>query len=299
MKLEDIKIFAKVVELGSFTSAAQAFDIPRGKVSRKVSELEQQLNTKLFHRTTRSISLTNHGETYYKQIIKAIDIIDSAGERVSRDNQSLTGRVKIGLLPSTYTHVQHILFRFQDAYPEVQLDIRTITNGLVDLFDYGLDIAFHSGTLRNTNLVAKHLLSIERCAVASPDYIQRRGTPADDSQLFSHDAICFRHPSGHIEEEWPMNDTLVPVTPRIICDSIGFVKSATLQGRGISYLPRVMILEEVANGQLIELLPTETPYSEDGWLLYPPRQTLNPASRALIDWIMNDSDLLVEPPKPL
>ncbi|CAM4366123.1 LysR family transcriptional regulator [Vibrio agarivorans] len=289
MKLEDIKIFSKVVELGSFTAAAKAFDIPRGKVSRKVNELEQHLNTKLFHRTTRSLSLTNHGETYYKQIIQAIDIIDSAGAQVSRDNPALTGRVKLGLLPSTYTHVQPTLFKFQDAYPEVQLDIRTITNGLEDLINQGLDIAFHSGSLGDTNLVAKHLLAIERCLVASPEYLARYGSPQDSSELVEHDAVCFRHPSGHVEEEWPMNGIVVPVSPRLVCDSVGFIMSATMEGRGISYLPRVMILEELANGSLVDFLPSEDVYREDGWLLYPPRQTLNQASRTLIDWIVNDS----------
>ncbi|MDR9831653.1 substrate binding domain-containing protein, partial [Vibrio sp. FNV 38] len=231
--------------------------------------------------------------SYYHQIIKAIEIIDIASQQVGQDNQSLAGRVKIGLLPSTYIHIQPVLFRFQDTYPNVCLDIRTITNGLDDLLAQGLDIAFHSGALGNINLVAKHLLSIERILVASEGYLERNSMPNSIDELARHETICFRWPTGVVEDSWALDNVTFSVSPHLIGDSIGFIKSATIAGRGISYLPKIMIQDELDNGCLIEVLPGSKPPAEDGWLLYPPRQTLNNASRALIDWIVERADELI------
>lgn len=286
MKFDNIKLFIKVVQLGSFSSVAKALDIPRSRVSRRIQDLEDALNTKLFYRTTRTISLTSHGESFYRDVIQGVELIDSAVHHVGQSSTEVTGKVKLGLLHSTYTDIQDILFEFQDKHPKVSLDIITVFNGFDDLFEYGLDISFHSGELVDTTLVAKHLLSLQRTLVASKEYVDKRGAPTSVSSLENFETICFRWSNGVVDNTWNIGSTTVTVQPRLIGDNIEVLKSATLAGRGMSILPKTSVLEEVKRGKLVELLCDEQHPIDDIWLLYPPRQNLNVASNALIDWII-------------
>ncbi len=288
MKINDLKLFTKVVELGSFTAAANAFDIPRGKVSRKIHELEIQLNAKLFHRTTRSLSLTNSGEAYYYEMLKALEIIDTASHKINIRNTNLKGKIKLGLLPETHELIQPILFAFQDLHPEITLDVRTIRNGFDDLLEQGLDIAFHGGEIYDSNVVAKEVLKINRCLVASPDYLSKHGTPLSIEELPEHSAVCFRWPNGNVDNVWTLDGQNIEVTPKLMCNSAGFMRSATVAGRGIGYLPNVMIQDELAKRKLIPILKDTFIEEEKAWLLHPPLNTLTHASRNLIDFIVKE-----------
>ena len=288
-----MKLFIKVVELGSFTAAAKAFDIPRGKVSRKIAELECHLNATLFHRTTRTLSLTNSGDTYYVEIKKALDIIDNAALNIHSGNKSLSGKIKIGLLPETHELIHPIIFQFHDKYPDIELDIRTITNGFEDMFQQGLDIAFHGGRVHDSNLVAKKILTLERCLVASPVYLQENGYPQTLDDLRKHQCICYRWPSGEVDKQWQFTPKPIELNTKLICNSIGFIKSATMAGRGISLLPKLMIENELINNQLSIILPESSSVEEHGWLLYPQRNTLSTASLALIDWLKEEIPKLI------
>lgn len=294
MKINDLKLFTKVVELGSFTAAANAFDIPRGKVSRKIHELEIQLNAKLFHRTTRSLSLTNSGEAYYYEMLKALEIIDTASHKINIRNTNLKGKIKLGLLPETHELIQPILFAFQDLHPEITLDVRTIRNGFDELLEHGLDIAFHGGELYDSNVVAKEVLNIKRRLVASPDYLAQHGTPLSIQDLPRHASICFRWPNGNVDNVWKLNGQNVEVNPKLMCNSPGFMKSATVAGRGIGYLPEVMIHKELKQRKLVFVLKDTESEIDKAWLLHPPLNTLTHASRTLIDYLTKEIPSLSE-----
>lgn len=283
-----MKLFIKVVELGSFTAAAKAFDIPRGKVSRKMAELECHLNATLFHRTTRTLSLTNSGETYYLEVKKALNIIDNAALNIHSGNKVLSGKIKIGLIPETHELIQPIIFQFHDKHPDIKLDVRTITNGFDDMFQQGLDIAFHSGRVQDSNLVAKKLLSLDRCLVASPDYLKTHGSPKTLDDLSNYESICYRWPSGEVDKHWHFTSKSIELNSKFICDSVGFIKNATLAGRGISLIPKLMIKKELSDNTLSLILPESSTVEEHGWLLYPQRNTLTAASLALIDWLKQE-----------
>ncbi len=293
MKVDDLKLFLKVVELGSFTAAANALDLPRANVSRRIGELEQSLGTPLFHRTTRSLSLTTSGEGYVENLQKAVDLLDFANEQVSNKNNEVRGKIKIGLLPETYELVQPILFNFQDKYPHVELDIRNINNGFTDMFKQGLDIAFHGGELFDSDLVARKLLMLDKCIVASPNYLKTFGEPKTVQELKDHHIVCSRWPSGEVDNVWQFQEESVELHPKLISNNIGFVKNATVLDRGISFVPKLLIRKELESGALVQILTELTLTQETGWLLYPQPKTLSQASRLLIKKLIEEIPKLV------
>ncbi|EHH1261267.1 LysR family transcriptional regulator [Vibrio parahaemolyticus] len=287
MKIDDLKLFTKVVQLGSFTAAANALDLPRANVSRRIGELERYLGTQLFHRTTRSLSLTNKGDAYYQDLQKVLTLLDSANQQASNESIEIRGKIKLGLLPETYEPLQPILFEFQDQYPQVELDIRNINNGFIDMFQQGLDIALHGGMLFDSDIVARKILTLDRCVVASPNYLQTHGTPATLEALSDHQCICFRWPNGNVDNLWHFQEQNVALKPKLISNNIGFIKSSTVLDRGISYIPKLLVKNELESGALVQVLSQYAVTEETGWLLYPQPKTLNQASRLLIEHFCN------------
>ncbi len=293
MRVEDLKLFTKVVELGSFTAAAHALDLPRANVSRRIGELERYLGTQLFHRTTRSLSLTNKGDAYYLDLQKALTLLDSANAQACAESIEVRGKVKLGLLPETYELIQPILFEFQDQYPQVELDVRNITNGFIDMFQQGLDIAVHGGELFKSDIVARKVLTLDRCIVASPNYLKKHGTPTVLEDLNLHQSICFRWPSGEVDNVWQFKDQNFTVNPKLISNNIGFIKSSTVLDRGISYIAKVLVKKELDSGALVQVLSHYPGTNETGWLLYPQPKSLNQASRLLIEHLCNKIPVLL------
>ncbi|MFM2587410.1 LysR family transcriptional regulator [Vibrio sp. TBV020] len=288
MKIEDLKLFVKVVELGSFTAAANALDLPRANVSRRINELESSLNTSLFHRTTRSLSLTNQGEIYYQELIKALEMFDSAGQAIKHDSGVVKGKVKLGILPETHDLLQPILFEFLDRYPDVELDVRVIQNGFIDMYQQGLDVAFHGGELMDSDLVARKVLLLDRCLVVSPNYLEKYGAPTCVEQLTQHQALCFRWPTGEVDQFWHFSQQTIKVESKLVANSVAFLKDASIAARGICFLPKILVQSQLASGELIHILPESKTKSEHGYLLYPQPKTLSHVSRLLIDYLLQE-----------
>ncbi|KAB0303684.1 LysR family transcriptional regulator [Vibrio fortis] len=288
MKIEDLKLFTTVVELGSFTAAANALDLPRGNVSRRISDLEASLGIQLFLRTTRSLSLTQSGELYYKELLIALSALEKANHVASNLSELPHGKIKIGLLPETSDILQSTLFRFQDMYPEVELDIRSINNGFVDMHRQGLDIAMHGGPLTDANIVARKLMDLQRVFVASPDFIAKEGQPSSIQELSNYPFVCFRWPTGDIDQQWDITNINVTVEPSIVSDSIGFVRGGAIRHRGIALLPELLVRQEIKDGTLVNLFPNDTLQKEEAWLLYPQRKSLSHASQLLVDFLLQE-----------
>ncbi|CAH0528998.1 LysR family transcriptional regulator [Vibrio hippocampi] len=294
MKIADLRLFVKVVELGSFTAAATSLDLPRANVSRRISELEQQVGTPLFHRTTRKISLTNQGEIYYHKLLQVIELFDSANEEITQSSCAMKGKVKLGILSETNEKLQPILFQFLQQYPDVELDLRVIQNGFTDMYQQGLDIAFHGGELVDSSeLVARKILALDRCVVASQSYLQKNGTPFTVDELAQHQALCYRWPSGDLEVKWHFSGQTVKVNSRLESNSIAFLKDAAKSGLGIAFLPKVLVSSELQTGSLVSILEHELPIAEQGYLLYPQPKTLNQASRELIQFLLQEVPKLI------
>ncbi|AJR05434.1 LysR family transcriptional regulator [Photobacterium gaetbulicola] len=286
MRLDDLKLFTTVVELGSFSAAANALDLPRANVSRRIGELEKHLNAQLFFRTTRKLRLTQHGEVLYHELLQVVQGIEKAQEAMYQLDSKPAGKVKIGALPDSDELLQPILNQFQLQYPDIELDVRFSTNGYRDLYEQGLDLSFHVGPLQDSSLVARHITSINRFLLASPDYIAQYGAPESINDLAQHRCICYRWSDGRIEDTWRFTDSTLKVKPILSSNSTGYIRRSMIAGQGISFLPLLLAINAMESGELIRILPDCQSQSEDVWLIYPDRMGVSQATRALINHLL-------------
>lgn len=288
MKIDDLKLFTTVVELGSFTAAANALDLPRGNVSRRINELEKSLNIPLFFRTTRQLSLTQHGEVYHQNIVEALAALDKATLAAHQISDSPKGKVKLGLLPESDEALQHLLFDFQRKYPEIELDVRIINNAFLEIYPQGLDIAVHGGKLYDSNVIARKVMEIERILFASPEYIQSMPKITSFDDLKNHTFVCYRWPSGALDNHWVLNGKNIEVNSKLSSNSVGFVARSVLHGQGIGFLPVMLIKEQLKRGELMQVLPEFSSPKEDVWLLYPETRGVSRATRLLLDYLLQE-----------
>jgi DNA-binding transcriptional LysR family regulator len=289
MKIEDLKLFTVVVEAGSFSAAANALELPRANVSRRISELESALDTKLFYRTTRKTSLTTQGEIYYAELLKALAGLEKANNALQQVATSPKGTVKVGLLPQADYILQDILFRFQDLYPDISLDLRTINNGFLDIHSQGLDIALHGGETLDSNIVARKVLELNRVMVASPDYLASAPALNSWKDMEQHKINAYRWPSGDVDNYWKISeDKTLKVTSHLISENMGLICQAAIIGRGISFVPALLVKNELSNGKLVHVLPHYLSVQENVWLLYPEVKGISRVSRLLIDFLCEE-----------
>ncbi|MCW8328390.1 LysR family transcriptional regulator [Photobacterium sp. SDRW27] len=288
MRLDDLKLFTTVVQLGSFTAAANALDLPRANVSRRIGELEKHLNAQLFFRTTRKLRLTQHGEIYYRELQKIVAGIERAQEAMYQLDDKPVGKVKIGVLPDTDEAIQPILATFQQMYPEIELDVRFSSNSYQDIYEQGLDLAFHVGQLQDSSFIARHITKISRILLASPTYIAQYGQPETVEDIADHRCICYRWPDGNLEDVWHFTDSEIRVFPKLSSNSTNFVRRSMIAGQGISFLPLLLAASAMENGELVRVLPEYQSKTEDFWLLYPNRHGISHATRLLIDHLLEE-----------
>ena len=243
MDLNHVAVFARVVELESFTAAAQQLGLPKSSVSRTVTRLEEELGVRLLQRTTRSLHLTEAGQAYYERARAALGSLEEAA--LAASNLSIEPR---GIVRMTapgdmgIIDLPGIVARFVAKYPLVHVEV-SLSPRKVDLVAEGFDLAVRAGKLQDSSLVARKIGSDSLGIFASAAYLRRRGRPKTLADLAHHDCVLFRATSG--KSEWtltgPNGEQSVHVRGPISCDEMGFVQHAVAAGAGIGLLPRVAV----------------------------------------------------------
>src|SRR5215207_9669134 len=175
MDLNLVTAFVRVVEQQSFTGAAKALNLPKSSVSRRVTELEEELGVQLLHRTTRKLALTEAGRSYYEQAERALTELNAAAESASgmdteaRGIVRVTAPVDIGVMG-----LADVIAEFLREYPDIHVEL-SVSSRVVDLVDEGFDIGVRAGKSRDASLVARRVGNAALCLYASPEYLQRRG----------------------------------------------------------------------------------------------------------------------------
>ncbi|VTM13425.1 D-malate degradation protein R [Raoultella terrigena] len=248
--LGDVEVFITVVEHGSFTAGAVALSTTPSVLSRSVSRLEVRLGRQLLQRTTRRVSLTEAGRLYLEQARAAFTLLDEAGRDAQGQEGELTGRVRLSV-PTTYGHYRlpPLLARFARQYPQVQVELN-ITNRNVDLVAEGFDLAIRLGQLPDSGLVARKLEDAALLLVASPDYLQRMGTPRTLEELQRHLCLPFVMPRTGRLAPWVFRDggadvDWLPASSIKTSDDVLGVVS--LAERGDGYLPELRIYRPRTN----------------------------------------------------
>lgn len=288
--LNDLYYFSQVVEHGGFSAASRALDIPKSRLSRRISELEETLGVRLLQRTTRRLRLTLAGERYL-HYCREMTASARAAEDAMRQLQSQpSGPVVISCpIAIAQQMLAPLLPEFLDTWPSVSVQVLA-TNRRVDLIREGVDLALRVRTRLDTDaeLVVRHLGAASSSMVASPAYLQRQGTPATPQDLLAHTILSFSDPQAEVR--WPLRNRQdeeehISLRPQLCCNDFIVLTEAAVRGRGIALLPTVATYEELRRGALVQVLPDWRSPTGIVHCIYPSRRGMTPAVRALIDFI--------------
>ena len=252
-KFQEIAAFVQVVDRGGFSAAGKQLGISVSAVTKSVSRLEDDLNIKLFNRTTRRIALTEYGQEFYDRCVRILADLDEA-ETMMRDSSTAPkGRVRM-ILPPGFGRVAVMpeLPRFYERFPDISLDIRFSDAGL-EILQEGYDLAVVIGDLADSRLVRRVLLREPMTVVASTEYLRKHGVPKEPEDLVNHDCIISR-----VGFEWPFKRSdekfVVRVNGRLVLLNGGGYREAALYGLGVAYSRRSTFRQFLDRGVLRSLL---------------------------------------------
>ncbi len=250
-KLLWMHCFVRAVETGSFSAVARELGIGQPNVSRHIASLEQELGTRLLHRSTRQLVATPEGQRYYTQARQALDVISQA-ESDARGQRNPHGLLRVTCAPSLLTELLiGTMPAFLARYPDIEVEYR-LSDDYVDLVAEGVDVAIRGGVLKDSALRARRVGTSERICVASAVYLEKHGIPLQPVDLLEHECIIYTLLVG--SSGWPFKDGEVHVAGRLRLNSIEGICRAVMQDIGIGYLPSWMVAEQLRSGVLRALL---------------------------------------------
>lgn len=288
-----LKAFVAIVDRGSYARAADHLGISRSALSQIIRELESSLGARLLNRTTRSVSPTEAGRRLHERIAPMISEMDDAVAQAIGATTRTAGTIRINTLSMAAKKIiAPRLGRFHKAYPDVVLDI-VIDDGLSDIVGGGFDAGIRVGERLEKDMIAVRLTpDVELLAVASPEYLKRRGKPETPADLHEHDCINWRFPgSGKIagwEFQKKNRKSEAIVSGPVIANHQDIVVPAALQGLGILYAYNDDGIADALNsGQLVRILTDWSLTMPGLYLYYPDRRHFLPALRAFIDCLLD------------
>ncbi|MET0986841.1 MAG: LysR family transcriptional regulator [Steroidobacteraceae bacterium] len=298
----ELRAFAAVVERGSFARAANHLGLSASALSQTIRHLETRLGVRLLNRTTRSVAATTAGARLYERIVPMMHELDAAVAEAVAATGKTAGTLRINTLGMGATKlIAPRLRRFHETHPDVVLDI-VIEDGLSDIVEGRFDAGIRVGERLEKDMVAVRLTpDVKLLALASPDYLARRGEPRHPSDLHRHACIGWRFPGSGRIARWQFEKTgkkiEIEVAGPVIINRQDLLIEAALQGLGIVYSYDDDHVDEwIAAGRLKRVLADWAPMSPGLFLYYSNRRHLNPALRAFIDCLL-DRD--VSGPKPV
>ena len=284
-KLTTMKTFLAVVQEGSFSKAADKLDISPQLVSKYISALEDNLRTRLLHRTTRKVSVTEAGNQYYQRCQQVIIDIEDMENSLNNLSESVSGVLSISAPMSFGTkHLAGLLVDFQNQYPNLKLDLR-LTDQYVDIVEQGIDIALRIGVLKNSTLIAKKIAPIHLAVFASPDYLERHGTPQTLLDLQSHNYLRYSH-SEPTKRLFGVNElkSELKLESNFVANNGDLLLNTAIAGGGIAMQPTFIAGEALAQGKVVRILNDYEPDPMGLYMVYANRQFLPSKVRAFVDF---------------
>ncbi len=256
--LNSLRIFSKVVESNGFSEAARRLKMPTSTVSRRVSDLEDQLGVRLLERSTRSLRLTDVGAEILEHAQRTVELSDAVGNIVLDKRSKLSGELRLSAPPSiSDSLLTPIVVAFQTAYPDVRVQI-LVTERSVDHIDEGIDLVFKVGVLKDSGLVAKRILSYRHLLLASPKYLETCKSPQSPQDLRNHRLLAFSRWRPDIrwnfcQRNGDAKESLTFV-PHLSMNDFAGLAAALLSGAGIGDLPPIVQPQLLREGKLVEVM---------------------------------------------
>ncbi|MFL1460760.1 LysR family transcriptional regulator [Roseococcus sp. DSY-14] len=282
------RCFIRVAEAGSFSAVAAELRTSQPTISRQVQALEAHLGTRLFHRTTRALSLTEDGRLFLGEARRALDTVAEAEAAVGRRRAEPSGTLRLGVAEVLgRLHLLPRMGRFLDAHPRVGLDL-VLSDGFSDMVAEGLDLAVRVGALTDPGLVARRIGTTRRVVVATPGYLAAHGWPETPQALRAHRCIAYARlaagpawmlhgPDGQVE---------VPLGAALRVNSTEAVRAAVLEGLGIGMVPHWHFADgELASGRVVRLLEGWEPPPQPIHAVFPTRRFLPARVRAMVEFL--------------
>jgi DNA-binding transcriptional LysR family regulator len=285
--ISGIPVFVQVADTLSFVAAGRILGVSASAVGKSIARLEQRLGVRLFHRSTRSIRLTQEGMLFLDRCRRIIGEIKAAELELSRASETPRGKLRVSL-PLASGLLLPVMCEFMSQYPDIELDL-DFTNRNVDLIEEGFDAAIRVGNLEDSRLTARRCGSFNLILVASPIYIARRGMPKQVSDLSNHDCLHFRFiRSGRIAK-WPLS--LDPAGPdlrlpaKLVANENLMLIQAAKQGLGITCVPDFTVRSALASGTLQTVLERDVTQEIVWWALWPSSPHIQPKLAAFVDFL--------------
>ena len=287
-RLLSMSVFAKAVELGSFSAAGNALGMSSQLVGKHVQMLEQHLRVRLLNRTTRRQHLTDIGGEFYERVKGILAEVEAAEGLAADTLATPRGRLRINAPVTFGIHaLSPRLPDYLSANPEVTLEM-SMTNRLVDVIDEGYDLIFRIGELTDSGLIARPLKPYRLILCAAPSYLATRGPINTPQDLSRQECLGFLHPE--LSKRWtligPEGTVTVPVSGRLFVDSGEALMAAAIAGVGVLLQPLEIVTPYLASGQLVTLLPEYSAPTRPMHILYAPDRRMTPKLRSFIDFVM-------------
>ena len=285
--LNGFVVSVQVAEMRSFVAAGRHLGVSASAVGKSIARLEDKLGVRLFHRSTRSITLTAEGHLLLERSRRILAEIEAAQQELTQAAEHPTGRLRLSL-PLVGSLVLPVLGDFMRQYPEIQLDLE-FTDRMVDVIAEGYDAVLRIGPPADSRLSARKLGQFRTVVVASPDYLARYGEPQSPADLSHHACLQYRFPSSGKLERWVMrgndaeNELVLPKT--MVCNNIETRVCFALRGLGIAWLPDFAIREALEEGALREVLTRYASHTGVVHLLWPASKYPSPKLRVLFDFL--------------
>ncbi|WP_300655263.1 LysR family transcriptional regulator [Hydrogenophaga sp.] len=299
-RLASMRVFQKVIDEGGFAAAGRAMDMSPAVVTRLVADLEDHLGTRLLHRTTRRVSLTDAGEGYLERVRVILQDLDEAHDLVSSQTSELAGVLRLLAPPVLATHVlAPLVSGFRQAYPKILLDIEVESHREPPIEDYDITLMGTRASF-DANVIARKVLSSVTVLLASPEYLRRRGTPARPEDLARHDCLRFKPAAGRTRG-WRLlhetDDTRfvdIEVQPVLWANHTDTLMHAALDGAGITATTIELAAPLIQNGDLVRVL---NPWITDRLTMYaalPSRKFMPRRTEVFLDYLITQTRTRVD-----
>lgn len=287
-RLQSMRVFAKVVEQGSFVRAAELLDISNAVATRFIADLEAHLGTRLLNRSTRRLSLTEAGQAYLERVHMILAEVDDAEALVSLETKRPAGTLAIySNAGFGQSQLGEMLAAYTQAYPEVGLDIH-LSDRSIDLVEEGIDIGFFSSMQKfDASMIVRQLGVARVILCASPAYLERAGAPEQPEDLSRHSCLNFSH--EYLRHHWHVNTEAgvmdVPIVSKVVSNSGVLLRDLALSGMGIVLRPSYSLGDDLRCGKLVQVLPGFDMGQVVISMVYPSRRLLSAKVRSFADFI--------------
>ena len=285
-----MRMFVRVVELGSFARASDEFEVSRATATQAVARLENRVGVRLLHRTTRQLSPTEDGRAYYESCVRILEEMAEAEESLSNAKVKPRGRLRVSA-PQAFTHLVFFpqLARFLQRYPELDLEL-IVTDRAVNLVEEGIDCAVRGSPIADDSmLIARHVAHVRWITCAAPAYLRARGTPRRIEDLAKHDCIRFISPSTGRSSEWRFEEegrslTFAP-RGRLGVTSLETAASAAIHGLGIAQVPEPLVSAALREREARAVLVEHIAPAPSMHVVYPSKRHLSAKVRVFADFV--------------